>query len=116
MLFRSDSTRNPSVGGNLVNFPRRAITLGMKQCLQARRMLLMTRNETKTFLWSNTVLRIAALGAPGDDYPVTQARNHKNLTIVSERASAQKRSEKGGVGKGGGCAREKEEVKGEGNP
>ena len=83
-----DSTRHSGVGGNLENFPRRAITMGMKQCLAARRMLLMTRNETPTFLWSNTILRIAALGQPGDDYPVTHARNHKNLLIVSDTASA----------------------------
>ena len=83
-----DSTRHCGVGGNLENFPRRAVTMGMKQCLEARRMLLMTRNETPTFLWSNTILRIAALGQPGDDYPVTHARYHKNLLIVSDYASA----------------------------
>ena len=83
-----DATRHSGVGGNLENFPHRAITMGMKQCLNARRMLLMTRNETPTFLWANTILRIAALGQPGDDYPVTHARNHKNLLIVSDYASA----------------------------
>ena len=83
-----DATRHSGVGGNLENFPRRAITMGMRQCLEARRMLLMTRNETPTFLWANTILRIAALGQPGDDYPVTHARNHKNLLIVSDYASA----------------------------
>ena len=85
-----DSTRHSGVGGNLENFPRRAITMGMKQCLEARKMLLMTRNETPTFLWANTILRIAALGKPGDDYPVTHARYHKNLRIVSDYGTAQK--------------------------
>ena len=75
---------------DLENFPRRAITMGMKQCLEARKMLLMTRNETSTFLWANTILRIAALGKPGDDYPVTHARYHKNLRIVSDYGTAQK--------------------------
>ena len=83
-----DSTRHSGVGGNLENFPKRAITMGMKQCLAARRMLLMTRNETPTFLWANTILRISALGQPGDDYPVTHARHHKNLLIVSDYATA----------------------------
>lgn len=83
-----DATRHSGVGGNLENFPHRAITMGMRQCLEARRMLLMTRNETPTFLWANTILRIAALGQPGDDYPVTHARNHKNLLIVSDYATA----------------------------
>lgn len=85
-----DSTRHRKVGGNLENFPRRAITMGMKQCLGARRMLLMTRNESDEFHWANTILRIAALGAPGDDYPVTHARNHRNLLIVSDRGTANK--------------------------
>lgn len=85
-----DATRHKGVGGNLENFPRRAITQGMKQCLGARRMLLMTRNESKEFFWANTILRIAALGEPGDDYPVTHARNHRNLLIVSDAATAEK--------------------------
>ena len=85
-----DATRHCGVGGNLENFPRRAITLGMRQCLGARKMLLMTRNETTAFLWANTILRIAALGAPGDDYPVTHARHHANLRIVSDIGTAQK--------------------------
>ena len=85
-----DSTRHTGVGGNLENFPRRAITMGMKQCLEARKMLLMTRNETTAFLWANTILRISALGKPGDDYPVTHARYHRNLRIVSDLGTAQK--------------------------
>ena len=78
------------MGGNLENFPRRAITLGMRQCLGARKMLLMTRNETTAFLWANTILRIGALGTPGDDYPVTHARHHASLRIVSDYGTAQK--------------------------
>jgi len=85
-----DSTRHKGVGGNLENFPRRAITMGMKQCLAARRMLLMTRNESDEFYWANTILRISALGKPGDDYPVTHARNHRNLLIVSDYGTARK--------------------------
>ena len=85
-----DATRHRGVGGNLENFPRRAITMGMKQCLEARRMLLMTRNESTEFLWANTIIRISALGAPGDDYPVTHERNHKNLLIVSDKGTLQK--------------------------
>jgi len=64
--------------------------MGMKQCLAARRMLLMTRNESDEFYWANTILRISALGKPGDDYPVTHARNHRNLLIVSDYGTARK--------------------------
>ena len=83
-----DSTRHKGVGGNLENFPRRAVTLGMKQCLGARRMLLMTRNESTEFLWANTIIRIAAAGQPGDDYPVTYCRKHPNCIIASDIATA----------------------------
>ncbi len=83
-----DATRHPGVGGNLENFPRRAITLGMKQCLGARRALLMTRNESPALHWANTILRIAALGEPGDDYPVTHFRRHPDCLIVTDAGTA----------------------------
>ena len=34
---------------------------------------------------STQIIRIAALGRPGDDYPVTHMRNHKHLRIVTDR-------------------------------
>ena len=85
-----DATRHPGVGGNLENFPRRAITMGMKQCIEARKILVMTRNETPFLNWANTLIRIAALGKPGDDYPVTHMRHHKNLRIVTDRNTLKK--------------------------
>ena len=85
-----DSTRHPGVGGNLENFPRRAITMGMKQCIEARKILIMTRNESPFLNWANTIIRIAALGKPGDDYPVTHMRYHKHLRIVTDRNTLKK--------------------------
>lgn len=82
-----DSTRH-GLGGNLINFPKRAITLGMKQCLGARKLLLMTRNEYKDMDWANTVLRISVLGVPGDDYPVTHIRNHENYIVATDIETA----------------------------
>jgi glucosamine-6-phosphate deaminase len=82
-----DATRH-GLGGNLINFPRKAITLGMRECLGARKMLLMTRNEHVGMDWANTVLRIAALGVPGDDYPVTHIRDHANYIVATDRATA----------------------------
>jgi len=82
-----DASRH-GLGGNLVNFPRRAITLGLKQILSARKVLLMTRNEHKAMDWANTVLRIATLGKPGDDYPVTHIRGHRNYIIATDYATA----------------------------
>lgn len=82
-----DAVRH-GIGGNLINFPHRAITLGMKQCLGARRLLLMSRNEHAGMDWANTVIRLAALGTPGEDYPVTCIRNHPNYIVATDRATA----------------------------
>lgn len=82
-----DAVRH-GLGGNLVNFPRKAVTLGMKQVLGARKLLLMTRNEHAGMDWANTVLRIAVLGKPGDDYPVTHIRNHPDYIIATDKGTA----------------------------
>lgn len=82
-----DAVRH-GLGGNLINFPRQAITLGLRDCLGARRLLLMTRNEHPGMDWANTALRLAVLGRPGDDYPATHIRNHANCTVATDRATA----------------------------
>jgi len=74
------------VGGNVENFPRKAFTLGMRQILSARRIVLYCRNGGP-YDWANTVLRLALLGAPGDDYPVTYVRG-KDVLIVTDRDTA----------------------------
>lgn len=76
------------VGGDLENFPRRAWTLGMRQCLGARRIELYCRNDIAGLDWANTVLRLAVLGAPGDDYPVTWIRGHADHVVVTDRRTA----------------------------
>ena len=72
------------VGGNLECFPRFAYTLGMRQILGARRIRLYCRNGCE-FDWANTVLRLALLGTPGDDYPVTHIRSHADYVITTDR-------------------------------
>ena len=74
------------VGGNLEGFPCQAFTLGMRQILGARRIVLYCRNGGP-YDWANTVLRLALLGEPGDDYPVTHIRG-KKYTIVTDRDTA----------------------------
>lgn len=71
------------VGGNLECFPREAFSLGMRQILGARRIVLACRNGTP-YDWANTVLRLALFGKPGDDYPVTHARS-RNYNILTDR-------------------------------
>ena len=76
------------VGGNVACFPRKAFTLGMQQILNSRRIVLVCRNGTP-YDWANTVLRLALLGEPGDDYPVTYIRDreYEILTDVETLAS-----------------------------
>jgi glucosamine-6-phosphate deaminase len=71
------------VGGNLENFPRHGITLGMRQILGAKRIRLYCRNGIDLD-WANTILRLAVLGAPGDDYPVTHIRDHDDYLVVTD--------------------------------
>ena len=75
------------VGGNLECFPRHAFTLGMREILSADRIVLFCRNGCE-FDWANTVLRLALLGEPGDDYPVTHIRP-KDYHIVTDEETLQ---------------------------
>jgi len=78
------------VGGNLINFPRKAATLGMRQIMNARSIRLYCRNDIPTLDWANTVLRLAVFGAPGDDYPVTYLKEHKDYKVVTDRDTVKK--------------------------
>lgn len=75
------------VGGNLESFPRYAYTLGMKEILESKRIRLYCRNGI-ALDWANTILRVALLGHPGDDYPVTHIRD-SNYIIVTDRDTLQ---------------------------
>jgi glucosamine-6-phosphate deaminase len=66
------------VGGNLECYPKEAYTLGLRQCLGAKRIRLFCRNGI-SLDWANTVLRLALFGSPGDDYPVTHIRPYDYL-------------------------------------
>jgi len=77
------------VGGNVVNFPRKAVTLGMRRILSARRIRLYRRNGGK-WDWANMVLRIALFGKPGDDFPVAYIRKHWDYLIVADIDTASK--------------------------
>jgi len=76
------------VGGDLENFPRHAFTLGMRQCLGGRQIRLYCRNDVAALDWANTVLRLAVLGTPGDDYPVTWIREHADWQVITDRNTA----------------------------
>jgi glucosamine-6-phosphate deaminase len=72
------------VGGDLENFPRRGLTVGMNQLLSADEVILMTRSGIPGIDWANTVARLTVLGETGDDYPVTHIRGHKNWVLLTD--------------------------------
>lgn len=78
------------VGGDLINFPNKALTIGMNQILSSKRIRLYCRNDVPELDWANTVLRLAVVGTPGDDYPVTHIRNHKDWMIITDKNTASK--------------------------
>ena len=85
---RTINSIRAGVGGDLENFPRMAWTLGMRQCLSARRIELYCRSDYGLD-WAKTVLRLALLGTPGDDYPVTWARTHGKCQVVTTRSTVE---------------------------
>jgi glucosamine-6-phosphate deaminase len=94
LVYLNDFTRTinairSQIGGNLEGHPRKGITLGMRQLLGARRIRLYCRNGI-ALDWANTVLRLALLGQPGDDYPVTHIRDHKNYVVVTDEDTARR--------------------------
>lgn len=76
------------VGGDLINFPRKALTIGMNQIFSAKRIRLYCRNDVPGLDWANNVLRLAVLGTPDDDYPVTHIRNHKDWMVITDKITA----------------------------
>jgi glucosamine-6-phosphate deaminase len=73
------------VGGNVQNFPQKALTLGMNQVMNADRIRLYCRNGEIDLDWANTILRLAVLGESGDDYPVTYVNDHPDWQIITDR-------------------------------
>ncbi len=84
---RTINTIRAKIGGNIEGYPHKGVTLGMRQLLDAKRVRLYCRNGIQLD-WANTVLRLALFGRPGDDYPVTHIRDHKDYMIVTDEDTA----------------------------
>jgi glucosamine-6-phosphate deaminase len=72
------------VGGNTFAVPPLAVTLGMRELLSARRLRL----YLDTGSWKQTILRILLFSEPDVDYPATLARDHPDLLVVADAATA----------------------------
>jgi glucosamine-6-phosphate deaminase len=71
-------------GGNAFAVPPMAVTLGMRELLSAERVRL----YVDTGSWKQTILRILLFSEPDVDYPVTLVRDHPDVVVVADRASA----------------------------
>ena len=67
------------VGGNVVNFPRKTVTLDMRRILSARRIRLYRRNGGK-WDWANMVHASPSLGSRGMTF---QSHTYGNTGITS---------------------------------
>lgn len=77
------------VGGDLENFPRQGFTIGMRECLSARHLRIYCQSDIPGSDWARTVLRVAVLGQPGDDYPVTWIREHGDWQVITDAPTAE---------------------------
>jgi glucosamine-6-phosphate deaminase len=73
-----------ALGGNHAGVPPMAVTLGMSELLNARRVRLYTDSGA----WKQTILRIILFAEPTVDYPATLVSGHPDVAIVVDEASA----------------------------
>lgn len=72
------------VGGNFYTFPPMAITIGMKDILESRRIRLYCDGGD----WQKAILRIALLGAVSTHYPATLLQDHPDALITADANTA----------------------------
>lgn len=77
-----NSIRN--TGGDSTRFPPMGVTLGMRDILASRRIRLYCDGGE----WQRHVLRMACLGEPDVDYPVTLLQDHPNFTLLTDPDTA----------------------------
>ncbi len=64
--------------------PPMSVTLGMRECLSAKRVRLFS----DTGAWKQTALRVALFGPVTTEYPFTLAQEHPDATITATVATA----------------------------
>ena len=73
-----------AAGGNTRVVPPMAVTLGMKDLLGARKMLLVSDGGA----WKQTILRVMLLHEPTVDYPCTFVQEHPDAEVWVDAATA----------------------------
>jgi len=74
-----------TLGGHFASLPPMCITLGMAECLGARRIRLFCDGGE----WQRTALRTALLGPVGVEYPVTLTQQHSDTVFVCDVITAE---------------------------
>ena len=64
--------------------PPMSITLGIKECLSAKKV----RVYSDTGAWKQTALRVALLAVPNVEYPMTLLQRHSDAIITATRETA----------------------------
>jgi len=64
--------------------PPLSITLGMRECLSARRVRLFS----DTGAWKQTALRVALFSEPTPEYPITLLQGHPDALLTATRETA----------------------------
>jgi glucosamine-6-phosphate deaminase len=72
------------LGGAYQFAPPMSITLGLRECLSAKRVRLFT----DTGAWKQTALRVTLFGPITDEYPATLLQAHPDALITATRATA----------------------------
>ena len=72
------------MGGNFYTFPPMAITLGMKDILESRRIRLYCDGGD----WQKAILRISLLGEVSTHYPATLLQEHPDALITADADTA----------------------------
>ncbi|HTH56309.1 MAG TPA: glucosamine-6-phosphate deaminase [Cyclobacteriaceae bacterium] len=85
-LITLDFTTRSDAGldfGGLANVPRKAITLGVKRIMQAKRVVLIAWGEHKS-----AIIRQAVEGPVGEYVPASYLQGHPNAQIVMDESCA----------------------------
>ena len=83
----SETTRNreaPRFGG-IENVPGRALTIGIKTIMHARKVLLLASGSEKA-----DILSEALLNAPTPNIPASVLQLHPCLSVIADRAAGEK--------------------------
>ena len=64
--------------------PPMSVTLGMKECLSAKKL----RFFSDTGAWKQTALRVTLFSEPDVEYPMTLVQDHKDVIITATRDTA----------------------------